>query len=296
MPLIRDFEYHRPATLPEALALLARFGEKAAPLAGGTDLILGMKDEVKTPDAVIDLKRIAELSRLEVAGERLSIGALVTFNELIESREVKEKFPLVWESSRTVGSCGLRNRATMIGNICSAVPCLDSAGPLLVYDAEVVTVSTKGERRTPIEKWFVDYKRTARKADELVKSVECSAPKKGHGGAYVKLGRYAGEDLGQVNVTILKTAEKVWKVAFGAVAAVPLRATKVEALLAGKDLDGELLAGAKRLIEQEIRPITDVRATKEYRLHMARIMFERGAKAAEARLKGTAPAYGESLL
>jgi carbon-monoxide dehydrogenase medium subunit len=296
MPLVRDFEYHRPTTLSEALALLSRFGEKAAPLAGGTDLVLNMKDEVKTPEAVIDIKKIAELSILGAAGARLSIGALVTFDALIESPFVRERFPLVWESSRTVGSCGLRHRATLVGNICSAVPCLDSAGPLLAYEAEVVTVSAKGERRIPIQKWFVNYKKTALNTDELVKCVEMSAPKNGHGGAYVKLGRYAGEDLSQVNVTVMKTAEKIWRVAFGAVSAVPLRALKIEAWLTGKDLDSESLSEAVRLIEEEIRPITDVRATKEYRLHMARVMFERGAKAAEARLTGKPPAYGESLL
>ncbi len=296
MPLIRDFEYHRPATLSEALALLSRFGGKAAPLAGGTDLILSLKDESRTPEAVIDLKKIADLSKLEGSKERLTIGALVTFNELIESRHVRENFPLVWESSRTVGSCGLRNRATLVGNICSAVQCLDSAGPLLVYEAEVVTVSDRGERRIPIGKWFVNYKATAKNADELVKCVSLCAPPKGHGGAYVKLGRYAGEDLSQVNVTVMKTGEKIWKTAFGAVAAVPFRAKKIEALLAGKDLDGGLLAEVMRLVEEEIRPITDIRATKEYRLHMARVMFERAAKAAEARLKGSGPSYGTSLL
>jgi carbon-monoxide dehydrogenase medium subunit len=251
---------------------------------------------MKTPEAVIDLKGIPELWRLDVKGGALSIGARVTFTELIESGLVKERFPVLWEASRTVASCGVRNRATLAGNICSAVPSLDGAPALLVHEARVRTRGPAAEREIPISEWFTGPKRTALRPDELVTAVELPLPEKKSAGCYVKLGRYRGEDLAQVGLAVLAEEGNIWKLAFCAVGPVAKRAGKIEALLNGKKLSAALIAKAKALVAQSISPITDIRASQEYRLHMAQVMLERGLKAAAARLSGKGPAYGESLL
>ncbi|HID15886.1 MAG TPA: xanthine dehydrogenase family protein subunit M, partial [Candidatus Atribacteria bacterium] len=129
---MKNFDYAKPSSLREAVSMYADYGDKAKLLLGGTDLIVMMDDGVVNPDMVIDLKGIDELKRLEIEGEFLHIGAGVTFSELIDNSIVKEKFPIIWESSRTVASVGVRNRATIVGNICSAVPSADSAPALLV--------------------------------------------------------------------------------------------------------------------------------------------------------------------
>ncbi|MCX5790242.1 MAG: xanthine dehydrogenase family protein subunit M [Elusimicrobia bacterium] len=294
MPITCEFEYHKPKTLPEALKLLTDKG--SCVLAGGTDLLVWMKEGLRAPKTVVDIKGIAGMGGFTLSASALRIGACVTFSELIESDVVRKKLPMLWECSRTVASVGVRNRATLAGNICSAVPSLDSAPALLVYDAVVEVRGPKATRKVPVAEWFTGVKRTALKPGELVTAVIIPLTKKKAGSCYVKLGRYRGEDLAQVGVAVLALADNEYRVAFCAVGPVPTRAKKIEALLSGKELDDALIAQAKELVPQEISPITDIRSSKEYRLHMARVMLARGLKAACARLAGDAPATGDNLV
>jgi len=295
MPIACEFEYHKPKTLPEALALLSKHKGKAQALAGGTDLLVWLKEGLRSPEAVVDVKGLKELKKLELKGGALHIGARATFTELIESKIVREKFPLLWECSRTVASVGVRNRATLAGNICSAVPSLDGAPALLAYEALVLVQGPKGKREIPIGQWFTGPKKTALKNGELVLGVRIPLPKK-HGACYAKLGRYRGEDLAQVGVGILAFADNEYRVSFCAVGPIPTRAKKIENALNGQKLSDESIHTAQELVPEEIKPINDIRSSKEYRLHMAKVMLERGLKAAVARLAGVGPAYGESVI
>ena len=295
MPITCEFEYHKPKTMAEALKLLSKNKESCV-LAGGSDLLVWMKEGLRSPKAVIDVKGIPGLGGLELSSGALRVGACMTFSELIESEVVRKKFPMLWECSRTVASVGVRNRATLVGNICSAVPSLDSAPALLVYEAVVEARSLRGVRHVPISEWFVGPKRTALKGGELVTAVTIPLVRKKAGACYVKLGRYAGEDLAQVGLGVLALAGNEYRVAFCAVGPVPVRARRIEALLAGKELDDALIEQAQELVSEEISPISDIRAAKEYRLHMAQVMLGRGLKAARARLAGQAPACGENLI
>jgi carbon-monoxide dehydrogenase medium subunit len=296
MPIATDFAYHKPKDLPEATALLTRYQGRAQLMAGGTDLIVWLKEGMKKPEAVIDVKGIPELWHLDVKDDSLAIGARVTFTELIESDLVKQHFPVLWEASRTVASCGVRNRATLAGNLCSAIPSLDGAPALLVYEACVHTRGPVEEREIPISEWFTGPKRTALLPDEIVTAIELPLPRKKSAGCYLKLGRYQGEDLAQVGLAVQAEEGNVWKLAFCAVGPVAKRAERIEALLIGKKLSEALIAKAKALVAKEISPITDIRASSDYRLHMAQVMLERGLKAAAARLSGKGPAYGVSIL
>jgi carbon-monoxide dehydrogenase medium subunit len=296
MAIAHQFEYVKPPTLREAVRLLARYGTRARALAGGTDLVGLISDGMIAPEAVVDLKGIPGLDRIEFKSGRLSIGALVTFSDLRDSQIVARKFPVIREMTGWVASVGIRNRATMVGNLCSAVPCCDSGAVLLVYDAAVLVTGPTGKRKVPLRKWFLGPRKTVLKRGEIATGVTVTLPKQKHGACFVKLRRYEGEDLAQASVTVLALAGNRYRISFGSVAPRPIAAERIEALLEGQALSEDLIQQAVRLVPEEIAPITDIRATKEYRLHMVGVMLERGLRAAVARLAGTGPEYGTSLI
>ena len=292
MPITTEFEYLKPKDMDEALRVFSLYREKARALAGGTDLVVHLKENLSRPEVVVDIKALQELSGLTLKEGTLRLGALTTFSELIDSPVIKSKFPLLWEASLTVASTGVRNRATVAGNICSAVPSADSAPVLAVYDAEVLTRSLKGERRLPIGEWFTGPKRTALLPDEIVTAIEVKLPGKKHAGCYMKLSRYDGEDLAQAGIAVLAFPDNTYRVAACALGPVPARCPKTEAVLNGNKLGEKLLARAAEAILQEVSPIGDIRSSKEYRLHMTQIMLGRALEAAVARLFGKGPKYG----
>lgn len=292
MPITTEFEYVKPKDMDEALQVFSLYREKARALAGGTDLIVHLKENVARPEVVVDLKALEELAGFTLKGGVLRLGALVTFSDLIGSPFIEKKFPLLWEASLTVASQGVRNRATVAGNICSAVPSADSAPVLAVYDAEVVARSIKGERRIPIGEWFTGPKKTALLPEEIVTAVELKLPEKKHAGCYMKLSRYEGEDLAQGGIAALAFADNTYRVAACALGPVPARCPKTEAALNGNKLAEKTLARAKEAILQEVSPIADIRSSKEYRLHMTQVMLERALGTAVARLFGKGPKYG----
>jgi probable selenate reductase FAD-binding subunit len=293
---MNNFDYAKPSTIEEAVSLYKKYGEKARLLLGGTDLVVLMDAGAIVPDILIDLKGIEELKRLELDESFLHIGARVTFNELIDSPTVKEKFPLLWEASRTIASTGVRNRATLVGNICSAVPSADSAPALLVCDAVVVIAGEEGDKEVPITEFFTGPRKTVLKPGEIVKEVKIHYGNEKFGGSYIKLGRYDGEDLAQVGVATLIGEDKDYKIAFCAVAPKPVRATEAENYLKGKDLTEEVLEEATNLALKAISPISDIRASKEYRLYVSGVLVKRSLKTSLARMNGNGPAYGERLV
>ena len=296
MAIAQQFEYLKPRRMSEAVRIVSRYGSRAQLLAGGTDLIGLIAEDALKPDYVIDIKGISGLDKVELKTGVLHIGALVTFSDLKNSSVLARKFPVIGEMAGWVASVGIRNRATMVGNICSAVPCCDSGPILLVYDAAVHVAGPARKRMIPVSTWFVGPRKTALKRGEIVTGLDLSLPKKRHAGCFVKLKRYEGGDLAQASVAILALEGNSYRIAFGAVAPRPVRAPKIEALLEGKALSDPLMREAVRLLPEEIAPITDIRATREYRAHMAGVMLKRGLEAAVSRLKGNGPEYGVSVI
>jgi CO/xanthine dehydrogenase FAD-binding subunit len=296
MSMTHEFEYQKPRDLRAALKLIAAYGKKGRILAGGTDLIGWIRDGMVRPKIVIDIKGIAALAKISFKNGELSLGALVTFSDVIASRTVREKFPLLWEAARKVASVGVRNRATLVGNICSAVPSCDAGPSLLAYEAKII-VRGKGRGRViPVDEWFLGPRKTALKDGDMVVAVKVPQPPQKHGACYVKLGRYRGEDLAQASVAALALPNHRYRIGFGAVGPSPLRGLKAEAVLQGKALSEETLAAAKTAAGKEIKPITDIRASKEYREHMIGVMLERGLKTAASRRAGKGPAYGVDVI
>ncbi|HBF87623.1 MAG TPA: FAD-binding protein [Bacteroidales bacterium] len=286
MAIAHKFEYVKPSKLDEALEVLSKFGAEASVLAGGTDFAVRLKEHNNAPKMLVDIKGINELKTLKLENGTLKIGALVTFSELIASEIIKQNFPLIHEASTTVASIGTRNRATIVGNICSAVPSLDSGPALLVYEADVLLKSKSGERKVSIKDWFTGPKRTAIAVGEIVVGLEIKLPSDKNGTSYIKLGRYRGEDLAQAGIGVMVTDKKQYKIAFCALGPVPVRAKIIEDLLNGKEIDDKIIAEAKLLVDKVISPITDIRSSKEYRMHIAKVMLERGLLKAKERITG----------
>lgn len=294
MTIAHDFEYVLPRTLEDAIDVLGRPGAQV--LAGGTDVVPWLRDDLIEPALLVDIKAIPGLGDITIDDSRISLGALVTFADLIASPVVAAHAPLLAEMASQVASTGVRNRATVVGNVCSAVPSLDAGPALMVYDAQVEVVGPDGGRLVPLGEWFVGPRTTRLRAGEVCTGVTLVLPPVDHAGAFLKLARYSGEDLAQANLAVVVTADRNYRLAFGAVAPVPLRARSIEVLLAGRELEDSLVEEAVQLVADEISPITDIRATAAYRSHMCRVMLRRGLRAARDRLAGTGPPYGTHLI
>ena len=220
----------------------------------------------------MDIKGFDELKGIGLKNRALVIGALATFSDVLESELVAQKFPLLREMAGMVASNGVRNRATLVGNICSAVPCCDAGPVLQVYNAVVHVRGPNGKRKIPIGQWFVGPRKTARRPGEIATSVSIPPPGKKNAGCFVKLKRYRGEDLAQASVAVLVLAGREYRLAFGAVAPIAVRGPRTEALLKGQKLSADLLEEAGKIAVEEVVPITDIRSTKEYRALMVEVM------------------------
>ncbi len=294
MSIACEFEYAKPRSLPEALRLLAT-QPGCVPLAGGTDLVAWLRDGAVSPAFLVDIKGLAELRGIRLKNGRLWLGANTTFAEIIESPLVRRHAPILMEAAGMVASVGVRNRATVGGNICSAVPCCDSGPALLVYDATVHVASRRGTRAIAGNKWFLGPRRTALAKGGLVTAI--SLPVGRHAGAFAKLKRYRGEDLAQASVAVRIGARGEWRVAYGSVAPTPIRGPKVERALRGqKNPAADLLQKARQLAEAEVAPITDIRGSEVYRRLMIGTMLERTVELAAARLAGRGAEYGFNVL
>ena len=296
MTLAIDFAYAAPTSLEAALETLAAGNGRVAVLAGGTDLVPWLRDGVAAPDLVVDLKRIPGLAGIEDVDGALRVGCLVTFTDLLHAPLVRDRVPLLAEMAGMVASVGIRNRATLVGNICAAVPCCDAGPALLALGAQVHVAGTGAGRVVPLDAWFAGPRQTTIRPGELVTHVTVPLPDPGHGAAYARLSRTRGEDLAQASVAVVVEPEHRYRVAFGAVAPTPVRAGRIEALLQGRDLLPDVVDAVVALVAEEVRPITDVRATARYRLRMCEVMLRRALAAATARAAGDGPAYGTPLM
>lgn len=283
---MRAFSYERPDRLADAVALLAANGAAARPLAGGTDLIIRLRDRSLQPDVVVDVKRIAELDDgLREADGRVVIGARATMTDIAAHPRVRRDFAALAEAALVVGSVQIRNRATLAGNLCNASPAADTAPALLVYGAVVVAVGPGGERRIPLDSFFVRSGVTTRAPDELVTAIELPLPDGPRGSTHTRRTRRRGHDLAAVTLAAAMTPDGVTRVGYGSVGPRPVVVEDATGVLA----DGALpVAERARLLDQLLagaRPsATSMRASPEYRLAMLRVLGMRAVETARARL------------
>jgi len=278
--VLPKFEYYSPTSIDEALELLEKYREDAKIISGGTDLIVFMRDKLLKPKYLVDIKKIPELRRIEYReGDGLTIGAAATFKSILEYPKVKEKYRVLWEAVRTIGDMILRNRATIGGNICTASPAADSAPALLVLDARVRILNKKdGLREVPLEKFFTGVKKTILQPFDLVKEIFIPEPPKNSYGKYVKKMRVHSEDLSVVGVAGLAYRdgdEPIVRLAYSSVAPTPLRVREVEEVFKEKGSLDEKIEKAVKIASEKVSPISDVRASAEYRLNLVKVVTRR---------------------
>jgi carbon-monoxide dehydrogenase medium subunit len=274
---MRTFSYERPATLAEALAILASNGPAARPLAGGTDLIIRLRDGTVRPSVVVDVKRIAELRpAIGEASGRLTIGATSAMTDIAADAHVQRHFVALAEAALVVGSVQIRNRATLGGNICNASPAADTATPLLAYGADVVVVGRDGTRTIPIDTFFVRSGQTALREGELVAAIELPIPAGTTGAVHLRRTRRRGHDLASVTMSCVIDGAGVTRIAYGSVGPRPVVFVDETGVLADPGADDEAKASVLEGFFANASPSPrSMRSSPEYRLAMLRVLGRR---------------------
>ena len=289
---MQPFIYARPATVAEAIAILQEHGPDARVLAGGTDLIIRLRDRSVRPTVVVDVKRIAELDPaiLEVDG-RLRIGATTVMTDIVADERVQRRFPALVEAAAVVGSVQIRNRATLAGNLCNASPAADTAPALLVYGADVVAAGPSGTRRIPLTEFFVRSGQTTLARGELVTAIELPLPARPTGSAHVRRTRRRGHDLASVTLAVAIDDTGRTRLAYGSVGPRPVLVVDESGVLADPHAaDADRTAVLDRLLVDASPSPRSMRAGPEYRLAMLRVLAVRAVRTALDRLAGGAAA------
>lgn len=278
---LREFEYIEPSDLSEAVLLLDKYGEEARILAGGTDLLVWMKEGARSPKYMINIKHIPGVRHIHFSeAEGLRIGALTTVREIETADIIKEKFAGLHQAAKELASIQVRNLATIGGNLSTASPAAELSPPLLALGARVKLRGLRGERVLPLEEFFQGPGSTAIDR-EILTEVVVPPPEPHSFSLYKSISRRNAVDLAIVGVAVAgrvdsKAGEwKTVKIALGAVAPTPMRALMAEKVLAGKKVDAGIIAEAARTASEETRPITDLRASAWYRKEMVMILVRR---------------------
>ena len=283
---MKDFEYFEPATLDDALALLERYRGSGSLFAGGTDLLVQMKEHVRQPAQLINIKKIPGMDDFVFdAKSGLRLGALVTTRQVETSPITQRHYAGLARAATDFASIQVRHRATVVGNVCRASPSADTLPPLIADGAVLRIRGAAGERRLAVQDFCTGPGRTVLGADEIVTHIEIPAPLPRTGKAYLKHGRRAQMELATVGAAARITLDADGSVVdlglvLAAVAPTPLRAVRAEALLRGRRPTPALLAVAAEAAGDEARPIGDVRGSADYRREMVRVLTKRALEQA----------------
>ena len=282
MKRTEPFEFYQPASLQEASRILRESGPGGRFLAGGTDLVIAMKEKGLVPKYIVDLKRIAGLSGIHEQGDgSIAIGALTTMREIEISPLITKKYSFLSQSAAEVGSIQIRNRATVGGNMANATPSADVAPALIALNATAKITGASGDRTVPLEEFFRGPGQTVMGTDEILTDI--TIPKTGPRlvGEYIKFSPREMMDLAYVGVAVAynlgdsdKKCDGV-RIVLGAVAPTPIRAKRAEAALEGQVLTDALAEKVGHIAAEEAKPISDVRSSADYRRAMVGAMTRR---------------------
>jgi CO/xanthine dehydrogenase FAD-binding subunit len=280
------FDYLEPESVEDALALLSKYNGKSKIMAGGTDLILQIRNKALKPGYVIDITRIPDLDYITFDDQQgLRIGALTTIRALEKSVELQKKYPIISQAAGQLGSVAIRNVATIGGNLCNALPSAETAQVLVALSAQGRSIRPGGERTSPLEGFFTGVGETILKPNELLLEIIVPRLEPNTSGLYIKHSARGSIDLAIVNIAVVMTMEpdqKVCKdarIVLGAVAPTPLRAKKAETVLKGKKIDGALIDRAAQVASDEARPREgSIRGSFEYKKEMVRVLTARAIR------------------
>jgi carbon-monoxide dehydrogenase medium subunit len=287
------FEYFAPQSLSEALAVFQEHGQGGRALAGGTDLVVQVKEGVKipTPSYVVSLRRVPELRGIKATdSDGVRIGAASTMAELAASPVIRQQYRALADGAQFVGSRQTMNMATIGGNVCNAAPSADTAPPLLAYEATAVVAGPDGDRDVALEELWIEPNRTTLQPGELLRELRIPAPPAHTGGVYVRHTPRKQMDIAVVGVAVLITLNRGEsieraRIGLGAVAPTPIRARKAEATLEGETPDAAAFARAAETAAAEAQPIGDQRGSAEFRRHLVRVMVGRCLEEATQRAR-----------
>jgi len=278
---MRRFEYYKPSSLEEAWELKAKIPDSLF-IAGGTDVLVSIKNDECRPKALISLRSIPELDGIET-GDAPRIGALTIIGDILQHPELGRRYPILGEAAKSLGSVQIRNVATIGGNLCNASPCADMALPLLVLDAKLRLKTPKETREVPISEFFKGPAETCLSPQEIVTDILLEPPQKNMKTCFMKKGRVK-MDLAVASVAVLLEMEgkrcRKARIAAGSVAPTPLRLHKVESVLEDAAISSRTVAKAQQLTEDEIVPITDIRSSEEYRRQITGVLVKRALERA----------------
>jgi carbon-monoxide dehydrogenase medium subunit len=285
---MQDFFFHAPETLEEVFSLFQEYGENARPIAGGTALVVMMKQSLVQADHLVSLQRVNDLRSIVAGDGDLHIGALVTHREVEISELVRERVPLVADVYSRVATVRIRNVATVGGGLAHADPSQDPPPGLIASDARVRLLSSQGERVIPVEELFRDYYESSIQVGEVLTELIIPLPSSRRRTVYLKYLPRTADDYPTVGVAATAQVEdglcKEIRVALGAVAPTPIRAKVVEEVLEGREATPQMIRLAAESVADQVDPLTDIRGSAEYKRDMA-VVFTR--RALEAILKVT---------
>lgn len=272
------FTYFTPRSLTEACRLLDKYGSKSTVIAGGSDLLVKMKDGVTSPKYLIGLRSIKELDYIDSSKpEGLKIGALTTLSAIANSPIINEKINMLFQATNSMANVQIRNSGTIGGNICNASPSADTLPPLIAANALVKLISPTGERTVSLESFLSGVGQTVLKQGEILTEIQvplCAYPWKG---IYLKHTFRSACDIAAVNVGLFLVHDEHMKcqecrIVIGAVAPTPIRAKRAENAIINKVIDSSLINKVGRLATEDICPISDIRCSADYRTEITRVI------------------------
>jgi carbon-monoxide dehydrogenase medium subunit len=288
-PALPEFDYIKPKTLPEAAKFLDEHAGEARALSGGTDIFVRMRDGVFREKFIVDIKSLEGTMEISFDPKKgLTVGAGVPMNRVSEHEAVQKHYPLLAEAINSVASYQLRNRATVVGNICNASPAGDTIGACLLYEGVLNIHDIKGERQEHLLTFFKGPGETTLKPGDVAVSLQLPSPRKGYVGKYLKLNRNNRGDLAIVGVTACTFPNKdvpsgrTVKVALASVAPTPLIVSEVEELFNKEDLTEASITQAAQIAMGACSPIDDVRGSARYRTMMVRNLTQQALIALQA--------------
>jgi CO/xanthine dehydrogenase FAD-binding subunit len=277
--ILPQFELVEPNSVNEACDIL-RGNQKARIIAGGTDLLVNMKKKVIKGDLLVSLDKIPDLKTISFPdGVTLSLGSMLTIADIAESTLVKANFPVLGKAAGKLGSPQIRNRATIGGNVCTARPAGDTIGPLIAYGAMAQITGLNGVRTQPLDTLFRGPGQTSIGSGEILTAITLKKPGNYIGGSYVKYANRKAMEIALVSVTTLVYLEgeicRSARVVLGAVAPTFVRCHATEEFLIGKKITDDMAEQAGKLVISACNPITDMRASADYRRNLVQILVKR---------------------
>ena len=291
---IADFTYHRPASLAQACEMLSQLGDGAHVLAGGTEALVDLKQHTFDTRHLVSLRDLEELRAIAVDERGLHVGSMVTHGGLVRSETIRKTYPALSEAAATMAAVQVRNRGTIGGNFCSAVPSADLPPICIAGSASVRLVGANGERTIPADDFLVGPRRTLRERDEVL--VEIVIPPTtwapGTGASYHKFGLRSASALAVAGaaawVRLEKGEVRECRIVLGAVHPTPLPATVASAKMIGKAPSADLSRAVGKWAAEECSPIDDLRGSADYRRELVKVLAARAlddacGRAAEGR-------------